>query len=1056
MKPFDDEAPPGDANAQPVDQEELERSLTPPEDTAISPELLDELFEMEDPRVQSGADESDSDDDLDFIRMSGLTSPQASADLGAIDELPVVDEILSPPVSFYEPGVADVDAAMEPDAAYDSESVLDELIDQISAPVESAVVPVTDNDDDPQPILADSVSIVDPSDVVDVDDTSTSDSASLVVEDDSAVPETDPLVVDASEEIAEVVPDVVDVESPALEVDEMIIDTIADLESGDAVVIEPEIPSPIVEDDSSVPDVDVSEVIAEAEPDAVDVESPALEVDEEIVDSAADLESGDAVVIEPEIPSPIVEDNSDVPDADVSEAIAEVAPEVVDVEPPSLEVDEVIVDAVADLESGDAVFVEPDFPSAVVEDNSSVPEVDIAEVIDEAEPDQGEVELTTLDEVAAFEEPFTDVEMDESGVCELESSELVAEDEPADESEAVLTEADAAYDTGESIADDELPALPVPNNSDVEASEVIDLDTIGDEVFSDLVLPVSVEIESEVEATAEEAIDPAYTLEATDDVDLVECPETAESFADMHDDDQTLDAEAGDTGDDTTLDDSIIDDVLVDVSPDLPVDEPAPEALVAVESISESFPEPDQESSAHESAQEVPDDTLPVPEPVAKAVSEKPATRESSGRRSSRQHNRHQPSLHRILKAAAVVLVAGGAMAYVGYEAYRWFEVQIANPTTLYYDGEAAAASGNPLQASRLYEEFARRNTDHPLVADATFAAGYQMQQVETDDPELTRQYNQESLALLGEFARRYPDHPRAGRAQSLMGIIHYRKGDYRAAVDALVDRDAILRDPAATLPMLRTLARSYAQLGEYDAAHSTFTQAANSPGNPSPDTDYDELGEMYQVLAQTAETPDQHLAYQELAVEHWSHAARYPGINPTRKNAIRVKVDLFGKLGALSGSPPAIAVQTQRSDVVVPLEGGMRATQASFELTTPLPFGPIVKGVPGNDDPEPVNDPTTTLSPVEPSIDLTFEVVPEFPFEAEEDPVFNELASDPIGGSPQVRYHEIASGEQLYRIANDYGVSAADLMQWNQIENVDHIEIGQRLQIHVPESGVQ
>lgn len=70
-----------------TDAEELERPLTPPDTTPISLELLDELFEAEDPRVQSGIAADESDDDLDFVRMSGLTRLQTPADSHYIEQL---------------------------------------------------------------------------------------------------------------------------------------------------------------------------------------------------------------------------------------------------------------------------------------------------------------------------------------------------------------------------------------------------------------------------------------------------------------------------------------------------------------------------------------------------------------------------------------------------------------------------------------------------------------------------------------------------------------------------------------------------------------------------------------------------------------------------------------------------------------------------------------------------------------------------------------------------------------------------------------------------------
>ncbi len=740
MTPIDEEAKPSEADSDPTDSDDMERSLTPMEETTITPDLLDQLFESEDPRVQSGISEDESDDDLDFIRMSGLTSPEVSDDIDSITEPPRVESTLTPPVSFYEPGIADVDAAMMPES---------------------------------------------------------SDGNADTAENETR-------------------------------------DTAANGLELDASLIE----------DSTGP------------------------LDNDIVEPHADADESD---------------------------------------------DQHVIDL-------DAMSEEDVFPDLVAR------------------------------EVADVKEP------------------------------------------------------------DVEAPDVT-----GD---------------AAPEPSAFDFVDTGLSAEATnDEVELVEFQENQNPTEEKTEDDQTLVVPDRNGDEDAPLNDSIFDDILVDTEHEGSADQATP------------------------SVQTTP--VVPVTKIEAKVHREPddPSTVQIYGRRSnSHHHRRHESSSARFLKIAAVLLVFGAALSFVGYEGYRWFQIRISNPTTLFYEAENAAVNSKHLQASRLFEEFVRRNPEHPLAADAMFAAGYQMQQVESEDEELINQYNEESLALLGEFTRRYPDHQRVGRAHSLMGIVHYRRGDYRAAVDAFIDRDAILRDPAATLPMLRTLARAYAQLGEYEAAHSTFIRAANTPSNPSPDLDYDELGEMYRALAQNAETPELHTAYRDLALEHWSHAIRYPGINPTRKNTIRVKVDLLGELGELKGSPTTVRAQKASSDLVVPLDGALEPQPATFELTAPLSIGPIVKGVRGNDEPESVGDRVEAVQAEGPST-----VVEPAPVDQPNEDEAYEMAISVIDDlTVQPTFHEIAPGEQLYRIALDYGIPAADLMRWNQIEDANHIQAGQRLVLHEPVMDVE
>jgi TolA-binding protein len=75
----------------------------------IDQSLLDEL--VEDTRLSSGVPEEQRGSDLQFIKMSGLTSP--AADHGSAPES--IPAQLQPPIDFYEEGVDDVDEAVAAD-----------------------------------------------------------------------------------------------------------------------------------------------------------------------------------------------------------------------------------------------------------------------------------------------------------------------------------------------------------------------------------------------------------------------------------------------------------------------------------------------------------------------------------------------------------------------------------------------------------------------------------------------------------------------------------------------------------------------------------------------------------------------------------------------------------------------------------------------------------------------------------------------------------------------------------------------------------------------------
>jgi LysM repeat protein len=819
MDSFRDGQPPdelpddGSAHNDAAADFELERELMPPEDAAISPELLDELFDEKDPRVQSGTNERDpDDDDLDFIRMSGLTSPDVPKHVGALTPKAKDPEPdLPDPVSFYEPGVADVD-----------ESMHREHFDRA----------------DERPT----------------------------------------------------------VESPV---------------TGDA-------DKPAVENDA------IAELLAGAEPDAPGASAAP---DNDYADAAAEPESLEPVELEQVQPGQ----------------------------------DELPLLVPVDAADADTDAIEPAPPGL--------------------SPDDIGAALSAIEgKLSAIETRF---DQEESGTPP-----------PAEEPVEALTGATEGLEAETSTNEPPLsetfetaPMDPSQAASDTVKPPPVDLappDADDDEVFADLLTP-------NVDVTPAEAPNAAAENE----------PESIESGPYAAADLSTIEAENQDLGDNTPLDDDGLDKVLIEADG----------------------------SKANQ-------DDAPAQPPVFAAseadFEELHSVQEYGHRRMG--HRRHKRSTWKsAAKAAAVSVIFGGAIAYAGYEAYRWFEIQISNPTTLFYQAEEAAANGRYLQASRLYEEFARRNAGHHLAPDAMFGAGYAMQQVEADDAELTHQYNEEALALLSDFTRDYPEHPRAGRAQSLMGLVHYRTGNYRAAVDAFIDRDAVLRDPVATLPMLRTLARSYAELGDFEAAHDAYIRAANSPGNPSPDQDYDELGEMYRTLAQSTEAPEQHAAFEAMAVEQWTQAIRYPGINPSRKNAIRVKVDLLEELGKMDQAPSTEAINVSRTDVVVPVDA---ASATPMEFDTPEAFSLVSREV------RPIEPETTPAPEHEP----VFEVVTEL------DQMEKPIAGDSGPETGEARYHEIKRGDQLMAIALEHGLTLDELMSWNGIENADHIEMGQVLRLNPPE----
>lgn len=90
------------------------------DDDEIERRLIEDM--EDDDRLQSGPGRRGVDGDVDFVKMSGLTQPDAEAapwpDAEAEPELPE-DADPTAPISFFEEGVDDVDAASDPITAHD-------------------------------------------------------------------------------------------------------------------------------------------------------------------------------------------------------------------------------------------------------------------------------------------------------------------------------------------------------------------------------------------------------------------------------------------------------------------------------------------------------------------------------------------------------------------------------------------------------------------------------------------------------------------------------------------------------------------------------------------------------------------------------------------------------------------------------------------------------------------------------------------------------------------------------------------------------------------------
>jgi tetratricopeptide (TPR) repeat protein len=263
--------------------------------------------------------------------------------------------------------------------------------------------------------------------------------------------------------------------------------------------------------------------------------------------------------------------------------------------------------------------------------------------------------------------------------------------------------------------------------------------------------------------------------------------------------------------------------------------------------------------------------------------------------RSGARKTKRQIRRYAMRTASALVI---GAIVYQGAV---WVAAGLSGPESQLAAARKLAAAGEHRSAAGAFVTFAARNPQHPARGDALFGAALALQQVDSLSADRGQVVYEQARGLYEQFLEEYPSHAKAARAANLLGALHYQHGHHAEAVEILRDPDLRLRDPYGALSALRTLARSYAQLGEFDRARSAFLQAASMSINYTPDMDYNELGDLYKFQAgQTTDLHDER-RLNALAVEHWTQAMRFSGIDRQDKQHIRMKRDaLRAQMGEL------------------------------------------------------------------------------------------------------------------------------------------------------------
>ncbi|HOJ34352.1 MAG TPA: tetratricopeptide repeat protein [Candidatus Hydrogenedentes bacterium] len=321
--------------------------------------------------------------------------------------------------------------------------------------------------------------------------------------------------------------------------------------------------------------------------------------------------------------------------------------------------------------------------------------------------------------------------------------------------------------------------------------------------------------------------------------------------------------------------------------------------------------------------------------PAAATTEKEPQSSKEVQKKKSSHHkrrNRFRRRVVRLVAAACFLLVILGA----GFYARHWFQRFTARPEVLCALAERYAEKGDFPAAIAAYEDFIHRYPEHPDRGSAQFSVAFLRQAQAEKTGTTSENVYKKSIEAFETFLRENPAHPKAARARTMIGLLSFRIGDYGKAIEILKDPELRLKDPVASLSILRTLARAYALSGDMAAAQATFLQAAKLETNPSPDLDYDELGNLYQNLSETTPVPENRLRYQQMALMYWEEAASFAGTSPTTRNALQHKIDILReKLKAPENATNAEAENTQENtqkDIVQPSEEAPKDGQGAVE----------------------------------------------------------------------------------------------------------------------------
>jgi tetratricopeptide (TPR) repeat protein len=243
-----------------------------------------------------------------------------------------------------------------------------------------------------------------------------------------------------------------------------------------------------------------------------------------------------------------------------------------------------------------------------------------------------------------------------------------------------------------------------------------------------------------------------------------------------------------------------------------------------------------------------------------------------------------------------VILCLIGAAGVVGY---RWMALRLAAPEELLSQASKLPRDQRFDEAAQCYLNFASLHEGHPGRPEAQFEAAFALLSAPDQSFDETKARRVRALGILKDFVEQNPAHVKVPRARILMGIHNFKLGNNEEAINLLRDQNLQMSDTLSVLPVLRTLGQAYALTGSYDDAESAYLQAVSLEENPAPDSDYNQLGDLFKKRGEATQVEAERVAYYKKALDYWQQSVRMPGINPVDKGQIKEKLDwLRGQLG--------------------------------------------------------------------------------------------------------------------------------------------------------------